>query len=484
MLAFAQGFAVPRGAGRGRTKRTECAYGTPDILWPPFSFSGGPKEPEMSIRELGQKRAELVAKAQTSIPAPGKKWTPEARQKFDGYMSEADGLKSQIDDLEREASAGEADSELRQTRRPPESQIGYAGTDSAQERGFRTAFRNFLRHGVTPDNFCKGLSDADRAALEQGQQQYRDMGVGNPTAGGYFVPAGFVYEVEVALKYYGNMLGVAKILDTATGQPLPYPTSNDTSVSGEIVGENSIVTTQDVTIGHLVFGAYKFSTKMVKVSLELAQDSAFNMEQFLVEKFAVRIGRILNAKFTNGVGTTEPTGIITAIVANNGTPSATPTIGTPLIAAGSALNTGGSETGANSIGSSDLFNLEHTVDPLYRPRAKYMMHDQTLRAIKTLLDKYGRPLWVPGVASNAPDTINGYQYSINNDMDPIGASKVSVVFGALEKYLIRRVKELAVLRLVERYAEYGQLAFIGFARYDGNLLDAGTKPVNYLVQHS
>jgi HK97 family phage major capsid protein len=170
------------------------------------------------------------------------------------------------------------------------------------------------------------------------------------------------------------------------------------------VGENSVVNYAYVTIGHLVFGALKFSTKMVKVSLELAQDGAFNIEQFLVEQFAVRLGRVLNQKFTTGAGPVEPMGIITAIVANNGTPSTTPTVGTPLIASGSALNTGDSETGANSIGSTDLFNLEHTVDRLYRPRAKYILHDQTLRSIKSLLDKYGRPLWVPGGWPRMPPT--------------------------------------------------------------------------------
>jgi len=44
--------------------------------------------------------------------------------------------------------------------------------------------------------------------------------------------------------------------------------------------------------------------------------------------------------------------------------------------------------------------------------------------------------------------------------------------------------DLRVLRLTERFAEYGQVAFIGYARYDGNLLGAGTRPVKYLVQHS
>jgi hypothetical protein len=35
--------------------------------------------------------------------------------------------------------------------------------------------------------------------------------------------------------------------------------------------------------------------------------------------------------------------------------------------------------------------------------------------------------------------------------------------------------------LDERYAENGMVGFIGFARYDGNLIDAGTNPVKVLV---
>jgi HK97 family phage major capsid protein len=67
-------------------------------------------------------------------------------------------------------------------------------------------------------------------------------------------------------------------------------------------------------------------------------------------------------------------------------------------------------------------------------------------------------------------------------MATLATGNKTVLFGQLKKYKIRRVKELAILRLVERFADYGQIALIGFARYDGNLLDAGTKPVNYLKQ--
>jgi HK97 family phage major capsid protein len=200
---------------------------------------------------------------------------------------------------------------------------------------------------------------------------------------------------------------------------------------------------------------------------------------------ATRLGRILNTKFTVGAGTTEPNGIVTAAVANNGAAQVWGTgsgPGIPVIAAGSSSNTGGSETGGTTIGYADWVNLEHSVDPLYRKNAMWMMHDTTLRQAKTLLDKYGRPIWVPGMTAGAPDTILTYRYSINNDVDQIAVNNKTVFFGALDKYLIRRVKELGIMRLNERFADYGQVAFIGFARYDGNLIDAGTHPVNYLKQ--
>jgi HK97 family phage major capsid protein len=71
----------------------------------------------------------------------------------------------------------------------------------------------------------------------------------------------------------------------------------------------------------------------------------------------------------------------------------------------------------------------------------------------------------------------GYPYAVNNGMNTLGASKKTVAFGRFDKLLVRRVKALAVLRLVERFADYERGASLGFARYDSNLLDTGTHSV-------
>jgi HK97 family phage major capsid protein len=372
------------------------------------------------------------------------------------------------------------------------------------EERYWDAFRN---HSIAVLRGDVGLCSGEDRAIMLGQveefrllgigdgkfsisdREKRDMGIGTNSLGGYFVPRGFVYEVEEAMKWYGSMLMSSEIMDTATGQPLPYPTDNDTTNTGEIVGEGKQVSTADVTIGQILFGAEKFSTKMVKASLELLQDSAFAIAPYLRNKFAIRLGRILNTKFTVGNGNSanpvEPTGLLTAVVANCAAAqlaSAGVVYGTALLAAGSSANTGGAETGGTSIGSQDLTDLEHTVDPAYRKGASYMFHDQTLRAVKRLLDKYGHPLWKQTMVAGEPDRLNNYPYWINNDMPTIALNAKTVTFGDHKKYLIRRVKELGVITLQERFADYGQVGYLGFARYDGNLLDAGTHPVCFLQQ--
>ena len=65
-------------------------------------------------------------------------------------------------------------------------------------------------------------------------------------------------------------------------------------------------------------------------------------------------------------------------------------------------------------------------------------------------------------------------------LDQLGHLNKSVVFGRLDKYLIRKVRPMGVIRLAERYIDFGQIAYIAYSRFDGALLDAGTHPVRFL----
>jgi HK97 family phage major capsid protein len=333
------------------------------------------------------------------------------------------------------------------------------------------AFAKYLRGEITNQGFREQVKVEKRDVSEGNQLSH----IGSYSSLGFLVPTGFANKIEQATKYFAPLLDVFGSMNTASGNVLPYPISNDTAQAATIVAENGTVSEQDLTASHIIFGAYKLSAGVVKASIELMQDSAFDLEQWLADRFGERYGRGLETFLTTGTGSSQPTGLLTAIAASGAT---------PIIAQGSSESTGGAQTGGNSVGYSDLVNLEHSVDPSYRRNARYMFHDQTLAAVKKIIDKFGRPLWTPGISVGEPDTINGYQYVINQAMPQIAVSNVTVAFGDLSKYLVRQVSGWHVQRLEELYAVNGQVGFISNMRVDGNLLDAGTHPVNVLQMHS
>jgi HK97 family phage major capsid protein len=183
---------------------------------------------------------------------------------------------------------------------------------------------------------------------------------------------------------------------------------------------------------------------MVRLSVQLLQDAAFDIESWLIKALATRIGRVTNRHFTIGNGTTQPEGIVTAAGA-------------------------GVLDASLTIDYADLIALEHSVDDAYRANAEWMFHDTTLLTLKQMKAvEDGRPLWLPGLAVNAPDTILGYPYVINQAMPEAAAEEKGILFGDFSYYFIRDVMaDTRILRLEERFAEYLQVGFLMFFRTDG-----------------
>jgi HK97 family phage major capsid protein len=413
--------------------------------------------PSYQLKELTEARSRAHAAASRLLAGEGLN-TPEKRSSFEAAMTEVDNLTQKI-------AQGQG------TYTSPTS----ARTDLKREMRHAEAFGRFLRKGdnvLTPEQ--RNILET-RAVGEGGAQGAH---IGSYSSLGYLVPTGFVDRVEQATKYFCPFLteGFCNVIKTDTGNALPFPVSDDTGNVATIVAEAGTVSELDITAGQVILQAYKLSSGVIKASMELLQDSSIDIEGWLSARFGERYGRGLEALFTTGTGIAQPTGILTAL-SNNGVEA--------TIAVGSSANDGSDATGANSVGYTDLVDLEHSVDPTYRRNAKYMFADSTLASLKKLLDKYGRPLWAPGITAGDPATVNGYSYIINQSMPAIAASNQSMLFGDFSKFTIRRVMDLSVQRLVELYAANGQVGFQSFARVDSNLTVASTANCfGILQQHS
>lgn len=456
------------------------------------------------LAEIKEQRKALHEQA---VAVMNKPQTAETREQLKKMLADVEVFGEDIKTIER-ADAMAAEIAAKSGAITTEHRDGQP--TPAEE--YRAAYMQWLLKGkVASRGACKGGTDpAVIAKLEQTAVQFRNMTpeqrdqqAGSQSItytegslGGYFVPAGFVYDIEKATKFYANLLdGTSiRVMETATGNVLPYPTSNDTNEAWTLLSETTQIADNGTTpnypnvgsqptanpgnvlASNVTFGAYKGSTGLVRVSLELMQDSAFSLEAFLKDAFAVRLGRGYEYYLTLGTGTNMPFGIIPAIAASGAV---------PVVASGSSANDGvAGNTGANSIGYQDLVNLIHSVDPTYRRGAKFMFSDLTLAHLKTRVDKFGRPLWVPSVRESGPDTVAGYPYVINQSFSNIAASATTVAFGAWSKFIARKVRDLQIQRLDERFADFGEVAYVGFSRIDSRLIDAGTHPLNVLVQHS
>lgn len=285
------------------------------------------------------------------------------------------------------------------------------------------------------------------------------------TTGGYTVADAMMQGLEESLLAFGGMRQVATILRTATGGPLPIPTTNDTAQKGRLLAENTGATETEMTFGQLVLDAYKYSSDYVLASVEFLQDSSINVGDFLGRALGTRIARLQNDHFTTGTGSSQPNGVVTA-----------------------AGNSSVTLAGTATVTYDNIVDLIHSVDPAYRNNARFMFHDGALKMLKKVKianysgDTGGTPLWQPSLVAGQPDLIHGYPYIINQSMTTPATAVKSILFGDFSKYLIRDVRDVTLLRLDERFAEQHSVAFLAFARSDGDLLDAGTDPIKYATQ--
>ncbi|MFF1960999.1 phage major capsid protein [Streptomyces sp. NPDC058220] len=377
----------------------------------------------------------------------GRELTTEERAAWDAAEADLTRASNDIERLNRMAALDTVDRSGAVITTG--TQDGPEGSDGEAERArYGEAFTRYLRGGLTR------MPAEQQQLLEANfsEMDGRAQAAGVDTLGGYLVPEGFLARMTEAMRAYGGILGLATPINTSTGNDLPWPTNDDTGNEGEILGENEEVTELGVTLGQRKLKAHIYSSRMVKASQVLLQDSAFDLEAWLPRKLGERIGRRAARSFATGTGIDEPQGITVGI-----------TVG---------------KTGASgqvtSITYDDLIDLEHSVDPAYREagRCRFVFNDTMLATLRKLKDGEGRPLWVPVPAPGFASTLNGQPYTVDNSMPAPAAGAKSIVFGDIAAgYVVRQVLAVQTLRLAERYAERLQVAFLSFARLDGMIDD-------------
>ncbi len=347
------------------------------------------------------------------------------------------------------------------------------------------AFTQWIRRGedaVDTHESRNAFADAEwrsaRLHYREGQlistrPEYRfTVGIeGTPTGGAYFgsiagafVPLSFIKQIVSAAKYTAPWFDIAELHVTATGAPLVWPADNDIAVSAVAIAEGGTTTAADITLVGKALGTYRYTSLVVKVSNELVQDTGIDIDAYLAGRFAARMMRGLDAKYTSGAGTTEPLGALTGL--------------TPSLTVLGAADTDGTSA-ANTIGLRDVVALEKALDPAYRPKARWLMHPNTLAALRQVKDSQKRPVFESLNRPEGPSLL-GYPVTPAPSMDQLQAAassptvtKVPLAFGDVSYFKIRLVQP-TLIRLATLYAVNFQTGFLLNWRTDSALVDGAS----------
>lgn len=401
------------------------------------------------LRERRDAKAKAAHELNNRFPADQRMPAAEASE-LDALLREIGAIDDEIArELRLVALEGEANPQAQH-----EAALHAATRDPSRQSPDAPALRAFLAGGLA------ALS-AEQVRTMQARQNSdirAAMSTTTPAEGGYTVATEYYRELEQAMKAFGGMRAVSSIIRTSTGATMNFPTADATAEVGEIVGQNVAVALGETTFGNTALDVYKYSSKKIALPFELVQDSFLDIEAYVRELLAIRLGRIQNAHFTTGTGTAQPRGVVT----------------------GSTVGKTGTTGQTTSVIYDDLVDLEHSVDPAYRsmPGVGFMMHDSSLKVVRKIKDSQARPIFVPGYEQGnpggAPDRLLNRPVFINQDVASMAANAKSILFGPFSKYRIRDVMDLTLFRMTDSaFTLNGQVGFVAFMRSGGNLVDAG-----------
>ncbi len=262
--------------------------------------------------------------------------------------------------------------------------------------------------------------------------------------GGFLVPEEFEHDIVTGLDAANVIRSIAKVITTHNDRKIPVAVGHSVA---RWTAENTAYTESNPTFGQKVIDAYKL-TDLIRISVELLQDAAFPLEEYIANEFARAFGAAEEEAFCVGSGTGEPTGIFTA---NGGQVGVTAAAG-------------------NGITADELINLVYALKAPYRRNAKFLMNDATISYIRKLKDGNGVYLWQPSLQAGEPDKLLGYDLYTSPYAPTMAAGAYTVAFGDFNNYWIGDRAGRTVQRLNELYATNGQIGYVATERVDGKVI--------------
>ncbi len=397
----------------------------------------------MKLKDLISKRAEVWESAKAFV---------DSHQQENGTLSADDTatyerMESEITDLtaaiDRARRAEERDMELSQPMNMPLT--GKPQMDAMGE----------IKKGRASDEYEKAFNEM----LHGARNEHEVLMEGEDADGGYLVPVEFERNIITGMDEANVIRPLARVITTQSERKIPLAATHSVA---QWTAENAAYQVSNPTFDQTSIDAHKL-TDLAKVSIELLQDSMFDIPSYLSAEFSRAFGIAEEEAFCTGDGNGQPLGIFTHVY--DGTTHK------------DAFQLGKETANAATVTADEILDLVYSLKSPYRRNAKFLLHEKTVAAIRKLKDGNGVYMWQPALTAGEPDRLLGYPVVCSPYVPQLGtAGNLVAAFGDFKNYWIADRMGITVQRLNELYATNGQVGFIATKRVDAKpILSEGVK---------
>ena len=265
---------------------------------------------------------------------------------------------------------------------------------------------------------------------------------GSAGSGNFIVPDTFEQKLVKGLTEKSLIRKLGTVMKTNTTMRIPTIIADGEAAW---IPENEPVQFSEAVYGEIVLDAYKLAHKVV-VSDEMLEDANFDVEDYIRQLFVESVSATEELALFIGDGNGKPTGLL------------------------HQTSVGWVSEKAGDITYDDILNLIHSVKSPYRKNAVLVMSEDAITKLLSIIHYHGNSPWDVSLKDGTTKTLFGYPVYTTNYLDRVLPGTKPVLFGDFSYFWIGERGKRSVKRLVERYADTGQVAYITSERIDAKLV--------------
>ena len=265
---------------------------------------------------------------------------------------------------------------------------------------------------------------------------------GSAGSGNFIVPDTFEQKLVKGLTEKSLIRKLSTVMKTNARMRIPTIIADGEATW---IPENEPVQFSEAVYGEIVLDAYKLAHKVI-VSDEMLEDAQFDVEDYIRQLFVESVSAAEELALFIGDGNGKPTGLL------------------------HQASTGWVSEKAGDITYDDILNLIHSVKSPYRKNAVLVMSEDAITKLLSIIHYHGDSPWDVSLKDGTTKTLFGYPVYTTNYLDRVLPGTKPVLFGDFSYFWIGERGKRSVKRLIERYADTGQVAYITTERIDAKLV--------------